>query len=114
MKGFSRKTAISWVDPDRILLRGYSIDRLVEIFHGAAAVHLALGRELPSEQVARLLDGILVSIIDHGPTPASTLAACTVASTGASLASSVAAGLLAVAKSHGGAIEDCMNLLERC
>ena len=114
MKGSPRKTAISWVESDRILLRGYPIDVLVGNVSWAASVYLALVGELPNARIARLLEGILVSVIDHGPTPASTLAACTVASTGSPLAGSVAAGILAIAKSHGGAIEDCMNLLERC
>ncbi len=114
MRGFSRKTAISWVEPDRILLRGYPIDGLIGNASWAAAVYLTLVGELPNARVERLFEGILVSIIDHGPTPASTLAACTVASTGSPLASSVAAGILAIANSHGGAIEDCMLMLERC
>ena len=114
MKGSPRKTAVSCVESDRILLRGYPIDVLVGNVSWAATVYLVLVGEIPNARIARLLDGILVSVIDHGPTPASTLAACTVASTGAPLASSVAAGLLGIAKSHGGAIEDCMSLLEHC
>ncbi len=114
MKGSPRKTAISWVESNRILLRGYPVDVLVGNVSWAAAVYLALVGEIPNARIARLVEGIMVSVIDHGPTPASTLAACTVASTGAPLGSSVAAGLLAIAKSHGGAIEDCMSVLERC
>ncbi len=82
MKSFLRKTAISWVKSDRILLRGYPIDELAGNISWAAAVYLALIGELPNPRVARLFDAILVSVVDHGPTPASTLAACTVASTG--------------------------------
>lgn len=114
MTVFPRKTAISWVESGRIILRGYPVDGLSGNVSWASAVYLTVVGELPDPAVARLLEAILVSVIDHGPTPASTLAACTVASTGASLGSSVAAGILAIAKSHGGAIEDCMTVLERC
>ena len=114
MKSSPRKTAISWVESGRILLRGYTLDSLAGNVSWAAAAYLTLVGELPPQRIARLFEGILVSVIDHGPTPASTLAACTVASTGASVGSSVAAGILAVGKSHGGAIEDCMTMLERC
>ncbi len=114
MTVFPRKTAISWVESGRIILRGYAVEGLSGNVSWASAVYLTVVGELPDPAVARLLEAILVSIIDHGPTPASTLAACTVASTGASLGSSVAAGILAIAKSHGGAIEDCMTVLERC
>ncbi len=114
MKASPRKTAISWVQSGRILLRGYALDGLAGNISWAAAAYLTLVGELPDRPTARLFEAILVSVIDHGPTPPSTLAACTVASTGASLGSSVAAGILAVGKSHGGAIEDCMTVLERC
>jgi citrate synthase/citryl-CoA lyase len=61
-----------------------------------------------------MMDAILISIVDHGPTPVSTLAARTVASSGAGLNASVAAGILAIAKHHGGAIGDCMQVLRAC
>ena len=59
------------------------------------------------------MEAVLVSVIDHGMTPVSTLAARNVASSGASLNACVAAGILAIAKHHGGAITDCMKLLKR-
>jgi citrate synthase len=75
------------------------------------AVYLALKGELPSPGVGRLMDAMLVSSIDHGATPPSALAARTVASTGATLSASVATGVLAINRYHGGAIEGCMQLL---
>ena len=68
--------------------------------------------ELPSPAVARLIDAILVSSIDHGATPPSALAARTVASTGATLSASVAAGIMSINRHHGGAIEDCARQLK--
>jgi citrate synthase len=62
--------------------------------------------------VGRLLDAILVSSIDHGAGPPSTLAARTVASTGAELNAAVAAGVLAISRLHGGAIEEGMRLFQ--
>ena len=77
-----------------------------------AAVYLILTGELPSPAVARLMDAILVSSIDHGATPPSALAARTVASTGATLSASVAAGIMSINRHHGGAIEDCARQLK--
>jgi citrate synthase len=74
-------------------------------------VYLILRGELPSAEVGRLMDAILVSSIDHGATPPSALAARTVASTGASLSASVAAGIMSINRHHGGAIEDCARHL---
>ena len=77
-----------------------------------AAVYLILTGELPSPAVARLMDAILVSSIDHGATPPSALSARTVASTGATLSASVAAGVMSINRHHGGAIEDCARQLK--
>src|SRR5207244_7546428 len=63
--------------------------------------------------IARLMDAILVASIDHGATPPSALAARTVASTGASLSASVAAGIMSINRHHGGAIEDCARQLKK-
>jgi citrate synthase len=93
-------------------VRGYDIaDLMGEVSFGAAA-YLILSGELPSPAVARLMDAILVSSIDHGATPPSALAARTVASTGATLSASVAAGIMSINRHHGGAIEDCARQLK--
>src|SRR5207248_3269942 len=68
--------------------------------------------ELPSAAVGRLMDAILVASIDDGATPPSALAARTVASTGAALSASVAAGIMSINRHHGGAIEDCARQLK--
>src|ERR1700736_1150923 len=78
-----------------------------------AAVHLILTGESPAPPAARLMDAVLVASIDHGATPPSALAARTVASTGASLSASVAAGIMSINRHHGGAIEDCARQLKK-
>lgn len=106
------KTAITQIGPNEINVRGYAIEDLMGRVSFAAAVYLILRGELPSESVARLLDAILVTSIDHGATPPSTLAAITSASTGAPLNAALAAGILSINKHHGGAIESCMEVLQ--
>jgi citrate synthase len=61
--------------------------------------------------VARLLDAMLVSSIDHGPTAPSAYAARTSASTGAPLNAAIGAGILSINRFHGAAIADGMNVL---
>lgn len=104
-------TAITKIEPNRVAVRGYDIAELMGRVSFGAMVHLLLMGELPDESVGRLIDAILVSSVDHGATPPSALAARTVASTGASLTQSVAAGILAINASHGGAIEGCAHAL---
>jgi citrate synthase len=105
-------TGITEIQPNEVRLRGYRIDELMGEITFAQAIFLALKGELPAPNVARLLDAMLVSSIDHGATPPSALAARTSASTGASLNAAVATGVLAINRHHGGAIYDCMGVLQ--
>jgi len=103
-------TAITDVGPNRIMTRGYRIDELMGKITFSQAVFLVLKGELPSPAVGKLLDAIFVSSIDHGASPPSALTARTVASTGADLNDAVAAGILAISRLHGGAIEEGQRL----
>src|SRR5436189_1957200 len=105
-------TAVTRVEANKVAVRGYDIAELMGRVSVGAAVYLVLQGELPPPAVARLMDAILVSSIDHGATPPSALAARTVASTGASLSASVAAGIMSINRHHGGAIEDCARQLK--
>jgi citrate synthase len=60
-----------------------------------------------------MIETILVSSVDHGTTPPSVLSALTVASTGAPLNAAIAAGVLSISRFHGGAIEECMHILQQ-
>src|SRR5215211_6812437 len=105
-------SGITRIEPNKVAVRGYDIAELMGRVSFGAAVYLILTGELPSPGVARLMDAILVSSIDHGATPPSALSARTVASTGATLSASVAAGVMSINRHHGGAIEDCARQLK--
>ena len=105
------KSAITKVEPNKLLLRGYALDELMGAYSFTEIIYLALMGELPDAKLTRLLDAMLVSSVDHGATPPSVLSALTVASTGAPLNAAVAAGVLSISRFHGGAIEDCMRTL---
>src|SRR5439155_22398922 len=108
----SWNTGITHVESNRVGVRGYDIVELMGRASFGAAVYLVLAGEMPSDAIGRLMDAILVSSIDHGTTPPTALAARTVASTGASLSASVAAGIMSINRHHGGAIEDCARQLK--
>lgn len=112
MKEETWKTAITKVEPNKLLLRGYRIDELMGNITFAQAVFLAIKGELPSEKEARMIDAMLVSSIDHGVTPPSCLSARTIASAGSPLNAALAGGILAISKHHGGAIEDSMKVIQ--
>jgi citrate synthase len=106
------KTSITQVKPNEVRLRGYRIDELMGQISFAQAIYLALRGQLPPPNVAELLEAMLVSSVDHGATPPSALAARTAASTGAQLNAAVAAGILSINRFHGGAIYDCMGIIQ--
>lgn len=106
-----RKTKISRVEAEKISIRGFAVEDLIGKISFGAALYLLLRGELPTNEHAAMLEAILISVIDHGVRPPSTIASVTVANTGASLNASVAAGILAINKYHGGAIEDAMRVL---
>jgi citrate synthase len=76
------------------------------------AICLLLTGELPTPSIGRLVNVMLVSFIDHGVTPPSTLATRNAATTGASLRGAVAAGILGFGRHHGGDALACRQLLD--
>src|SRR2546428_2291111 len=106
------QTALTAIAPNKILIRGYPLDEMMGRLGFAEAVYLLLMGELPTPAIGRMLNAVLVSSIDHGVTPPSTLAARNVATSGAPLKDCVAAGILAFGPHHGGDIESCMRFLD--
>ena len=106
------RSSLTDIEPNKILVRGYPLDEMMGRLGFAEAVYLLLMGELPTPAIGRMLNAVLVSSIDHGVTPPSTLAARNVATTGAPLKDCVAAGILAFGPHHGGDIESCMRFLD--
>ncbi|MFH1725272.1 MAG: citryl-CoA lyase [Elusimicrobiota bacterium] len=106
------KTAISHVEPNRIVIRGHEISDLLGKCSFSQALFLLWTGNLPSPEIGRLMDAVMIGAMDHGASPPSVIAARTVASTGAPLNAAMAAGILALDKHHGAAIEACMKVLK--
>ncbi len=105
-------TALTRIEPNKILVRGYPLDEVMGRLTFGEAIYLLLMGEVPSPAIGSLMEAILVSFIDHGITPPSTLAARNTATTGAPLRACVAAGVLGFGRYHGGDIESCMQFLD--
>src|SRR6478672_5019656 len=105
-------SSVTNIEPNKICVRGYPLDEMMGRLGFAEAVYLLLMGELPTPAIGRMLNAVLVSSIDHGVTPPSTLAARNVATSGAPLKDCVAAGILAFGPHHGGDIESCMRFLD--
>jgi citryl-CoA lyase len=106
-------TGLTCIEPNRILLRGYALDEVMGRLTFGESIYLLLVGEIPSPGIGRLMEAMLVSFIDHGATPPSTLAARNTATSGAPLRACVAAGVLGFGRHHGGDIQECMAFLDR-
>jgi citrate synthase len=107
------RTALTCIEPNKILVRGYPLDEMMGRLTFGESIYLLMMGEVPSPAIGCLMEALLVSFIDHGATPPSTLAARNTATTGAPLRACVAAGVLGFGRYHGGDIESCMQFLDR-
>ena len=106
------RTALTCIEPNKILMRGYPLDELMGRLTFGEAIYLLLIGEVPSPSIGMLMEAMLVSFFDHGATPPSTMAARNTATTGAPLRACVAAGVLGFGRYHGGDIESCIQFLD--
>ena len=106
------RTALTSIEPNKILVRGYPLDEIMGRLTFGETIYLLMMGECPSPGIGRMVEAMLVSFIDHGATPPSTLAARNTATTGAPLRACVAAGVLGFGRYHGGDIESCMAFLD--
>lgn len=104
------KTEISSSGEDSVV-RGVPREEVMEMGF-ADAIWLLLKGEKPSGDESEIFKSVLSSSIDHGVGNPSTVSARTVQSGGNDMNTSVAAGVLALGDKHGGAIEDCMKILQ--
>ena len=105
------ETEITDVEPGLIRIRGYAIEDLIGHVGFADMIWLLLRGELPIEAQARLFEAVLVSAVDHGPqTPAIAIARMA-ATCGIGINGAMASGINALGDVHGGAGQQCMELL---
>ena len=104
------KTDISSSGKDSVV-RGVDREEVMDM-NFSDAIWLTLTGDRPSENESEVFRVILASSIDHGIGNPSTVSARTVQSGGNEMNTSVAGGILALGDSHGGAIEECMEILQ--
>lgn len=105
------KTEITQVIPNNIRIRGYPVQELMEKCDFGQAVYLLLKGELPTPKEGRMMNALLVAVIDHSVMAPSACATRFVASGGSPIQSAVSAGIQALGSHHGGAIEEAQALL---
>lgn len=110
----SNTTAICGYDADSITLRGKDlVNEVIGHYSFTAAFLLqALGREPSAEQI-RLVDLVLVTIMEHGLVPSAVASRLTLHGAPESMQGAVAAGLLGVGDRYAGTAGKCGEVIER-
>ncbi len=101
------RTSLTYIEPNVIRIRGYDIAELIEKLSYGDVFYLLVTGELPRSNEGKLIEAIFVSCCDHSFLAPSVNATRFAASSGVPLAQAVAAGISAIGRYHGGAIEDC-------
>src|SRR4051812_13975794 len=105
------ETAIPEIAPGSIRVRGYAIGDLIGNISFPAMIWLMLRGELPNKRQADLLGAVLVAGVDHGPQAPSIAIARMAMSCGLPLNGAMASAVNALGDVHGGAGQQCMELL---
>lgn len=104
-------TSVSRIEPGVIELRGRPVAELIGAATLVEVIWLLLRGELPGPWPARLLEAALVAGVDHGPHAPSIAIARMAATCGVGLNNAIATGVNVLGDSHGGAGQQCVELL---
>ncbi|HEX6316801.1 MAG TPA: citryl-CoA lyase [Gemmatimonadaceae bacterium] len=107
-------TKICEFDSDRIMIRGRSLvdDIMGNYSFSELLILQALGRQ-PTKLQSRIVDAVLVTIMEHGLVPSAVVTRLTLSGAPESFQGAVAAGLLGVGDRYAGTAAECGAMLER-
>lgn len=104
-------TSVTRIAPGEIELRGYPIEQVIGNVGFVSTIWLLTTGALPTPAVSELLEATLVASVDHGPQAPSIASARMAATCGVGLNSAVANGVNILGDTHGGAGQQCVQLL---
>jgi citrate synthase/citryl-CoA lyase len=104
------RTAISTFDDDGASIAGYEIEDLMRNLDFGACMFVLYQQRVPSPEEARLLNALMVSVIDHGIVAPSAVSRI-IAASGVPLQACAAAGILTIGDVHGGAGQEIARKL---
>jgi citrate synthase len=106
-------TSIIDIRPGEIGVRGYPIQELIGTLTFAQMIWLMLRGELPTAAQAKLFEAALVAAVDHGPHAPSIAISRMAVTCGLSVNGAMASAINVLDDVHGGAGQQCMDLLHR-
>jgi citrate synthase len=105
-------TGIVDIKPGHIGIRGYPIQQLIGNVSFPEMIWLMLRGEMPGAEQAKLLEAALVAAVDHGPHAPSIAISRMAVTCGLPLNGAMASAINALDDIHGGAGQQCMELLQ--
>lgn len=99
------------MEPGVVELRGIPVQDLIGAHGFVATIWLMVRGKSPSPREAALLEAAMVASVDHGPQAPSIAIARMTATCGVGLNNAMASGVNALGDSHGGAGQQCVELL---
>ncbi|MET9900473.1 citryl-CoA lyase [Streptomyces sp. NPDC006446] len=105
-------TAVSHIEPGSIELRDRPVQDLIGNASLVDVIWLLLRGTMPSARESALLEAALVAGVDHGPQAPSIAAARMAATCGVGLNNAIATGVNMLGDSHGGAGQQCVEMLD--
>lgn len=107
-------TSVTRIAPGEIEHRGLPVQSLIGTTTLPEMIWLMLRGHRPAPAQAALLEAALVASTDHGPQAPSIAIARMAATCGVGLNSAVASGVNVLGDVHGGAGQQCMELIDDC
>ena len=104
-------TSVSRIEPGVVELRGRPVQELIGSLSFPGMIWLLVRGDVPTPAQASLLEAALVAAVDHGPQAPSIAAARMAATCGIGLNNAMATGVNLLGDVHGGAGEQCVELL---
>ena len=105
-------TNLSKLENNEIIIHNEKLLELAETQHFHENIFYILTSKKPTKTESKIFSTILSILIDHGPETSSTLTTRISASTGNNIQTSVGAGILAMGKYHGLAIDKTIEQIE--
>jgi citrate synthase len=104
------RTAVSTYDEGSIAIGGYRVKDLMRNLDFGGALFVLYQQRVPSAGEAKLLNAMMISVLDHGIVAPSAIARI-IAASGVPLQACAAAGILSIGDVHGGAGEQVAKRL---
>ena len=105
------RTAISRFDDASVEIAGYKHEDLIRKLDFTSMLFVLFQQRIPSDAEVRVLNAMMVSVIDHSIVASSAVTRI-VSASGVPLQASVAAGILTIGDIHGGAGQELSRRLE--